>query len=95
MANAADRQWMEQTDHLCGIIGCLAGASTDDRTFTMWIDNDSTEGVFNIKAIADEIGIKPCFTVIADRTGPIVADSLASWQPQGAEIVLCGLSHVR
>lgn len=70
-------------------------ASTDDRSFAMWIDDDSTEGVFNFKAMADGIGIKPSFAIIADEMGPIVADSLVSWQHQGVGIVLHGLRHVR
>ena len=61
----------------------------------MWIDDDSTEGVFKVKAIADEVGIKPAFAVIADRMEPMVADSLVSWQQQGASIVLHGLRHER
>ena len=35
------------------------------------------------------------FAVIADRMEPAVADSLASWQRQGAGIVLHGLRHER
>jgi hypothetical protein len=61
----------------------------------MWIDDDSTEGVFKVKTIADEVGIKPVFAVIADRMEPEVADSLASWQHQGAGVVLHGLRHER
>ena len=86
--------WSKQTIYV-GLLDVWHGASTDDRAFAMWIDDDSTEGVFNVKTIADEIGIKPCFAVIADKMEPIIADSLASWQRQGAGIVLHGLRHER
>jgi hypothetical protein len=61
----------------------------------MWIDDDSTIGVFQVKKIADAVGIPPYFAVIADKMEPEVADSLASWQRQGAGIVLHGLRHER
>ena len=78
-----------------GLLDAWYGSSTDNKAYAMWIDDDSTEGVFKVKAIADEVGIKPAFAVIADRMELIVADSLASWQRQGAGIVLHGLRHER
>ncbi len=78
-----------------GLLDAWYGSSTDDKAYAMWIDDDSTEGVFKVKAIADEVGIKPAFAVIADRMKPVIADSLASWQHQGAGIVLHGLRHER
>lgn len=87
-------EWSKQTIYV-GLLDAWYGASTDDRAYAMWIDDDSTEGVFEVKAIADELGIKPAFAVIADKMEPAVADSLASWQHQGAGIVLHGLRHER
>ena len=87
-------KWSKQTIYV-GLLDAWYGSSTDDKAYAMWIDDDSTEGVFKVKAIADEIGIKPAFAVIADRMEPVVADSLASWQRQGAGIVLHGLRHER
>ena len=87
-------EWSKQTVYV-GLLDAWHGSSTDDKAYAMWIDDDSTEGVFKVKAIADEVGIKPAFAVIADRMEPIVADSLASWQQQGAGIVLHGLRHER
>lgn len=78
-----------------GLLDAWYGFSTDDIAYAMWIDDDSTEGVFKVKAIADEVGVKPAFAVIADRMEPAVADSLASWQHRGAGIVLHGLRHER
>lgn len=87
-------EWSKQTAFV-GLLDAWYGSSTDDKAYAMWIDDDSSEGVFKVKAIADEVGIKPAFAVIADRMKPVVADSLASWQHQGAGIVLHGLRHER
>ena len=87
-------EWSKQTIYV-GLLDAWHGFSTDDKAYAMWIDDDSTEGVFKVKAIADEVGIKPAFAVIADRMEPMVADSLVSWQQQGAGIVLHGLRHER
>ena len=87
-------EWSKQTFYV-GILDAWYGSSKDDKAYAMWIDDDSTEGVFKVKAIADEVGIKPAFAVIADRMEPAVADSLASWQRQGTGIVLHGLRHER
>lgn len=68
----------------------------DDKTHAMWIDDDSGDGVFNVKAISDHVGIRPVYAVIADKMTSQVADSLALWQQQGkADIVLHGLHHER
>ena len=87
-------EWSKQTIYV-GLLDAWYGSSTDDKAYALWIDDDSTEGVFKVKAIADEVGIKPAFAVIADRMEPMVADSLVSWQQQGAGIVLHGLRHER
>ena len=87
-------EWSKQTIYV-GLLDAWYGSSIDDKAYAMWIDDDSTEGVFKVKAIADEVGIKPAFAVIADRMEPVVADSLASWQHQGVGIVLHGLRHER
>jgi hypothetical protein len=87
-------EWSKQTIYV-GLLDAWYGSSADDKAYAMWIDDDSTEGVFKVKAIADEVGIKPAFAVIADRMEPVVADSLVSWQQQGAGIVLHGLRHER
>ena len=87
-------EWSKQTIYV-GLLDAWHGSSTDDKAYALWIDDDSTEGVFKVKAIADEVGIKPAFAVIADRMEPVVADSLVSWQQQGAGIVLHGLRHER
>ena len=87
-------EWSKQTFYV-GLLDTWYGASTDDKAYAMWIDDDSTEGIFEVKVLADQVGIKPAFAVIADRMEPVVADSIASWQRQGAGVVLHGLRHER
>lgn len=84
--------WSKQTIYVA-LLDAWYGSSSDDHAHAMWIDDDSTEGVFLVKKIADVVGIQPCFAVIADKMTPQVADSLASWQRQGAGIVLHGFRH--
>ena len=84
--------WNKQILYV-GLLDCWYGSSTDNHAHALWIDDDSTEGVFDVKKIADEVGITPCFAVIADKMTPAVADSLARWQRQGVGIVLHGLRH--
>lgn len=86
--------WSKQTIYV-GLLDTWYGSSTDNKAYAMWIDDDSTIGVFKVKEIADAVGIPPYFAVIADKMEPEVADSLASWQRQGAGIVLHGLRHER
>jgi hypothetical protein len=78
-----------------GFLDFWHGASKDEKAYAMWIDDDSTRGIFKVKEIADAVGITPNFAVIADRMEPVVADSLVSWQRHGAGIVLHGLRHER
>lgn len=76
-----------------GILDAWHGASTDSHAHAMWIDDDSSEGIFKVKEIADEIGIKPVFAVIAEKMTPEISDFLVTWQQQGAGIVIHGLRH--
>jgi len=87
-------EWSKQTIYV-GLLDAWYGSSIDDKAYAMWIDDDSTPGVFKVKKIADAVGVPPNFAVIADKMEPEVADSLASWQRQGAGIVLHGLRHER
>ena len=85
-------EWNKQTLYV-GLLDTWYGSSTDDHAHALWIDDDSTEGIYKVKKIADEVGITPCFAVIADKMTPAVADSLARWQREGAGIVLHGFRH--
>lgn len=85
-------EWNKQTIYV-GLLDVCYGASKDEKAHAMWIDDDSTEGIFKVKTIADNVGIKPVFAVIADKMEPAIADSIASWQRQRAGVVLHGLRH--
>ena len=87
-------EWNKQTLYVC-LLDAWYGGSDDTHAHALWIDDDSTEGVMIVKAIANKVGIQPAFAVIADRMEPEVADSLVSWQRQGAGIALHGFRHER
>lgn len=87
-------EWSKQTIYV-GFLDMWYGGSSDEEAHAMWIDDDSTEGVFLVKRICEATGVSPVFAVIAERMRQDVADSLAAWQRQGAGIVLHGLRHER
>ena len=87
-------EWSKQTIYI-GLLDVWYGTSKDDKAYAMWIDDDSTKGVFKVKEIADSIGILPNFAVIADKMESEVADSLVSWQQKGAGIIIHGFRHER
>lgn len=86
--------WNKQTMYV-GLLDTWYGHSIDSKAYAMWIDDDSSMGVFKAKDIANSLDIPVFFAVIADKMEPIVADSLASWQRQGTGIILHGLRHER
>ena len=86
--------WDKQTIFVA-LFDIWHGGSTDEKAHAMWIDDDSSSGVYTVKAIAHKTGISPVFAVIADKMEPQIADSLVVWQQQGAGIVLHGLRHQR
>ena len=63
-------EWSKQTLYV-GLLDTWYGFSTDDKAYAIWIDDDSSKGVFTVKTIADEIGIQPAFAVIANKMTPI------------------------
>lgn len=85
-------EWNKQTLYV-GLLDTWHGRSVDSKAYAMWIDDDSSTGVFRSKKIADSLGIPVYFAVIADKMEPEIADSLASWQRQGAGIILHGFRH--
>jgi hypothetical protein len=86
--------WSKQTIYV-GLLDAWYGHSKDNKAYAMWIDDDSSIGVFKVKEIADAVGVPLHFAVIADMMEPQIADSLASWQHQGYGILLHGLHHER
>jgi len=87
-------EWSKQTIYI-SLLDIWYGSSTDHKAYALWIDDDSSEGVFSAKIIADETGIQPAFAVIAGKMTPTVADSLVLWQKKGARIIIHGLRHER
>lgn len=61
----------------------------------MLIDDDGGNGVYTIKQICDEIGIKATFAVIPSRLDSTICDSLKQWQQEGFGIALHGYNHDR
>lgn len=87
-------EWSKQTVYI-SLLDAWYGSSTDIKAYALWIDDDSNDGVFTVKKIADETGIQPAFAVIAGKMTPTVADSLVLWQKKGAGIIVHGLRHER
>lgn len=59
------------------------------------IDDDSGSGVFILKNICDDLGVKAIFAVIPNRLDKIICDSLVVWQKEGYGIALHGYNHDR
>ena len=86
--------WNKQTIYV-GIIDTWNGNSNDSRAHAMWIDDDCGEGIHKVNHISNEIGIKPVYAIIPEKTTTHLVDSLIHWQNHGAGIVLHGLRHER
>ena len=50
-------EWSKQTIYV-GLLDAWYGSSADDKAYAIWIDDDSTIGVFKVKEIADKLGIE-------------------------------------
>lgn len=61
----------------------------------MLIDDDSGDGIFHIRKICNEMGIKATFAVIPSHLDRIKTDSLKRWQTEGYGIALHGFNHDR
>lgn len=59
----------------------------------MIIDDDSENGIFTIRRICKELGIKATFAVIPSRFTKEICDSLKHWQQEGYGIALHGYNH--
>lgn len=65
----------------------------DAQPTAMLIDDDSGNGIYTIKEICDELGIKATFAVIPSRLDSMKADALRQWQQNGYGIALHGYNH--
>lgn len=63
------------------------------RPTAMLIDDDNGDGIFKIRQICNELGIKATFAVIPSRLDKVKADSLKKWQKEGFGIALHGYNH--
>ena len=59
-------EWNKQNLYV-GLLDTWHGRSVDDKAYAMWIDDDSSIGVFKSKKIANSLGIPVYFAVIADK----------------------------
>ena len=79
-------------------IGSLNAFHIQDREAyptAMLIDDDSEYGVYAIRKICDELGIKATFAVIPSRLDSAICNSLKRWQQEGFGIALHGYNHDR
>lgn len=67
--------------------------ATDAHPTAMLIDDDSGDGIYRIRQICNEIGIKATFAVIPSRLDSIKIDSLRKWQEEGYGIAIHGFNH--
>lgn len=68
---------------------------TDAIPTAMLVDDDSGDGIFRIRQICEDIGIKATFAIIPSRLDSIKTDSLRQWQKEGYSIALHGYNHGR
>ena len=67
----------------------------DAQPLAMIIDDDSEKGIYTIRQICEELGIKATFAVIPSRFTKEICDSLKHWQQEGYGIALHGYNHER
>lgn len=82
----------KQTIYL-GLLNAFHVQSREARSTAMLIDDDSEFGVYTIKRLCDEIGIKATFAVIPSRLDSALCNSLKRWQQEGFGIALHGYNH--
>lgn len=74
-------------------LDCWYGQSSHSKARMMLVDDDSEDGIFKIKKICDEVGVKAAFAVIPSRIDIVIGDSLRIWQEEGFGICLHGYNH--
>lgn len=82
----------KQTMYLWSL-GCWYGQSRHSKARIMLVDDDSEDGIFKIKKICDEVGVKAAFAVIPSKIENDLGDSLCAWQKEGFGICLHGFDH--
>ena len=84
--------WRKQTIYLWLLNSCHIQAK-DAKPKMLLIDDDSGNGVFDIKKICDELQIKATFAIIPTMMNQQVCDSLRIWQNKGFDIAIHGYHH--
>lgn len=69
--------------------------SKNTDSFMMLIDDDSGEGIFQIKEICDKLGHHATFAVVPAWLDSARCDSLRKWQLEGYGIAIHGYDHGR
>ena len=82
----------KQTVYLLAL-DCWHWKTNHTQARIMLVDDDSEEGVFQIKRICDDLGVKAAFAVIPSRIDNVLGDSLRQWQKEGFGICLHGYNH--
>ena len=85
-------EWTKQT-FLLWMINSFHKQKEDAKPIIDLIDDDSGEGVFDIKKICDELHMRATFAIIPNQMSQIVTDSIKMWQKEGFGIALHGYNH--
>lgn len=84
--------WTKQTVYLA-LINSLHCQIADATPTLLLIDDDGGNGIYAIKAICDELGMKATFAMIPMKTDQATCDTLVAWQREGFGIAIHGFNH--
>ena len=85
-------EWTKQTIYLY-LINCFHQQSKDATSSILLIDDDSGKGIYQIKNLCEQLGIKASFAIIPSMVDSQDIDSLIYWQKNGYGISLHGYNH--
>lgn len=85
--------WTKQTAFIWGL-NCWHFQTKDAKPKLLLIDDDSGNGIFNIKQLCDELQIKATFAIIPSDMSKEMIDSLKCWQKKGFGIAIHGYNHL-
>ena len=83
----------KQTIYLWFLDSWRGKTASNPKAQILLVDDDSEDGIFKIKKICDELGVKAAFAVIPSRINSVLGDSLLKWQNEGYGICLHGYNH--
>jgi peptidoglycan/xylan/chitin deacetylase (PgdA/CDA1 family) len=85
-------RWTKQTVYLW-LLNSWYGNASSSAASILLVDDDSGDGIYQLKRICDEVGFKATFAVIPARLSNKGIDSLRKWQEEGFGICLHGYNH--